>query len=183
MAARKEIKSWSFPDFDKPDWFLLNSTPKKRREQYWHEVAAADIFAAYIAYLSGRHGGWGYEPQVGKERADRGMHVKNIAYIEVDMCAAYRSEPIEDIYEKIDQYVDYAEESGELFHLIFDFVGDEKKAQERLGRTLAYAATKKRHGQILATTHQHIESNPFGAIYFSPEMEFLTIKQLLEDVI
>lgn len=60
MTARKEIRVWSFPDYDKPDWFLLNSTPKKKASHYYHEVAAADIFVAYVAYLSQHKGGWGY---------------------------------------------------------------------------------------------------------------------------
>ncbi len=59
MAARREIKVWSFPDYNKPDWFLLPATPKKKASQYFHEAAAADVFSLYAAYLFERGGGWG----------------------------------------------------------------------------------------------------------------------------
>lgn len=179
MASRKEIRVWSFPDYDKPDWFLLNATPKKKGGQYFHEAAAADVFSLYAAYLFGRSGGWGYEPAVGDDRADRGMEIERCAYLEVDM----GSENMEVIYQKIDRYAAYSCKAKESFSVIFDFAGMQKKAEDRLGQALAYAAGREGHCQFVATTHQQIEATPFGAIYLTPDMEFVTIKHLLEDVI
>jgi hypothetical protein len=179
MAARKEIKVWSFPDYDKPDWFLLPATPKKKASQYFHEAAAADVFSFYAAYLFSSGGGWGYEPQVGSDRADRGMEIDKPAYLEVDMC----SENMEVIYQKIDRYADYFRTTGEECSVIFDFAGEEKKAEDRLGKTLAYAAEKDGTCQVVATTHSHIEATPFGAIFLTKDMKFVTIKHVLADVI
>lgn len=179
MAARKEIKVWSFPDYDKPDWFLLNATAKKKGSQYFHEAAAADVFSLYASYLFSRGGGWGYEPLVGLDRADRGMEIAKPAYLEVDM----GSENIEVIYQKIDDYESYSRATGEGFTVIFDFAGEVNKAEDRLGKTLAYAAGRDGACRFVATTHRHVETTPFGAIYLSPDMEFLTIQHLLEHVI
>ena len=179
MAGRKEIKVWSFPDYDKPDWFLLNATAKKKGSQYFHEAAAADVFSFYASYLFSRGGGWGYEPQVGSDRADRGMELAKPTYLEVDM----GSENMEVIYQKIDQYMGYSHDTGERFSVIFDFASEHRKAEDRLGKTLAYAAQKEGNCQIVATTHRSIEATPFAAIYLTPDMEFLAISQLLEDVI
>jgi hypothetical protein len=177
MANRKEIRVWSFPDYDKPDWFLLNATPKKRASQYFHE--AADVFSLYASYLFSKGGGWGYEPKVGSDRADRGMEINRLAYLEVDM----GSENMEVICQKIDRYAAYSLDSGDEFSVIFDFVGQQQKAEDRLGKTLAYAARKEGNCQFVATTHPYIEATPFEAIYLTPRMEFLTITQLLADVI
>lgn len=179
MASRKEIKVWSFPDYDKPDWFLLNSTPKKKASQYFHEAAAADVFSFYASYLFSRGGGWGYEPKVGGDRADRGLEINAACYLEVDM----GSENMEVIYQKIDRYAAYGRSTGEPFSVIFDFAGDQKKAEDRLGKTLAYAAEKEGACQVAATTHLRVETSPFGAIYLTPDMEVLTMRHLLEGVI
>lgn len=177
MVKRKEIRVWKIED--KADWFLLNNTPKKKLGHYHHEVAAADWFAAYFWYLNENKGGWVYEPKVGNERADRGMKVRNILFIEQDMCG----ENIQIIYQKIDQYVEYASETGRMFHVVFDFAGEKDKAVKRLSQTLAYAATKKRNSMFYATAHAHIENRPFEPIFLSTFNEFHTINQLLEDVI
>lgn len=179
MASRKEIKVWSFPDYDKPDWFLLNATPKKKGSQYFHEAAAADVFSLYAAYLLSRGGGWGYEPQVGSDRADRGMELRATCYLEVDMC----SENMNVLYQKIDRYARYSRDSGEEFSVIFDFAGEQKKAEDRLGKTLSYAAGNEGNCRVIATTHRCIEATPFAAIFLTAEMEFVTINHLLERVI
>jgi hypothetical protein len=179
MASRKEIKVWSFPDYDKPDWFLLNTTPKNKASQYFHEAAAADVFSRYASYLFSKGGGWGYEPQVGSDRADRGLEISRAAYLEVDM----GTENIEVVYQKIDRYARYSEGSGEELSVMFDFAGEQNKAEDRLGKALAYAAGREGACQVVATTHGQIEAAPFRAIYLTPEMEFVTIRHLLEDVI
>ena len=179
MASRKEIKVWSFPDYDKPDWFLLPGTPKKKGSQYFHEAAAADVFSFYAAYLFSKGGGWGYEPQVGSDRADRGMELSATCYLEVDM----GTENLDVIYQKIDRYEGHARSSGEEYCVIFDFAGEVKQAEDRLGKALAYAAGRDGACQFAATIHEQIEASPFGAIYLTPSMEFLTIRQLLADVI
>ncbi len=121
----------------------------------------------------------GYEPLVGSDRADRGMELSRTVYLEVDI----GSENMEVIYQKIDRYEGYARQSGEEFSVIFDFAGPQQKAEDRLGKTLAYAAGREGACHTAATTHRQIEASPFGAIYLTPEMEFVTIKALLEHVI
>jgi hypothetical protein len=177
MVKRKEIRVWEIDD--KADWFLLNDTPKKKLGHYKHEVAAADWFASYFWYLNEHKGGWIYEPKVGQERADRGMKISNILFVEQDMC----EENIQVIYEKIDQYVDYAGETGRMFHVVFDFSGEQKKMVDRVNKTLKYAATKRRNSMFYATAHPHIENRPFEPIFLSTFNEFHTINQLLEHLI
>jgi hypothetical protein len=177
MVKRKEIRMWEIED--KADWFLLNTTRKEKLGHYRHEVAAADWIAAYFWYLQENKGGWVVEPRLGREHADRGMKINNFVFIEQDMC----KENIQVIYEKIDQYVDYASETNRVFHVVFDFAGEQKKMVNRVDLTLKYAATKKRGSMFYATAHPHIENHPFEPIFLSTFKEFHTIKQLLEDPI
>lgn len=179
MVARKEIRVWDLKKENKADWFLLNSTKKEKLSRYHHEVAAADYFASYYNYLNEKKGGWVFEPRVGKERADRGMKINNFLFIEQDM----GKENIQVIYEKIDQYVDYADDTGRMFHVVFDFAGDLEKAKIRLGRCLVYAAGKRRNTMFYATVHPHIEQRPFEPIFLSTFNQFHTINQILEDAI
>ena len=168
MVARKELRVWSFTDYDKPDWFLLNSTPKKKGDTYWYETAAADFFVSFLPLIQKLGGGWAYEPKVGTEHADRGAAADAVAYIEIDMHAQYRSEDIKKIYEKIDQYIAHTRSSGQQYTVIFDFVGGQEKAEERAIKTLEYARSCGRAGQFLATTHNLILHDPEGRIFASP---------------
>lgn len=178
MVQRKEIRVWGFADIDKSDWFLLNSTPKKRGSKYWHEVAAADWFSIYLPLIEELGGSWADEPRVGKEHADRGIKAHATAYLEVDAM----TEDMRLLYEKVDQYITYSRETGKRFNVIFDFLGEQSKAQKRAIAVLKYAQEQRRGSQFMATTHNLVMSEPEGKILVSPVGSY-TVSDVLSGVI
>lgn len=174
MVSRKQIKLYEMK-FD-ADWFLLNATPKRKKSQYEHEIAGGDLFAAYHPFMDA----WSYEPPILSDRADRGMRIFDLTvYFEVDCC----NEGLEKLEEKVDNYITHSARTGERFHVVFAFVGDQKEIERRGLKLLLSLQERKRGNQFLVASHSALISNPLGEVLLSPKGQALSLKTLNEDVI
>lgn len=155
------------------DWFMLVGTDMSNKS-YPHEVAGADLFVKYYPYMEA----WSYEPILFYDpltkknvRADRGMKLGGKTfYFEVDR----DTENIGIIQKKIDQYIQYARETGERFHVIFDIVLDDlDRTNKRLAEIGSYLDTIHRGNQFCATTHLLLtESDITSEIIFTPSGKY-----------
>ncbi|HEX8266952.1 MAG TPA: hypothetical protein VF596_16235 [Pyrinomonadaceae bacterium] len=170
MAKRKEIKCW-YIDVG-ADWFLLNSTPKKKKSKYYHEVAAADLFVAYFNHASK----WFVEYPIKDDWTDRGMDIfEKRIYFEVDMC----TENIQVLYDKIENAIAYSEETKKRCYFIYTFLGEQKKIEERGKKLLLYLATKRRGDQFTIANHPRLIADPFGEVLINPKGELRSLSTLL----
>ena len=167
MTDRKEIRCWKI-DIG-ADWFLLNSTPKKLYSRYYHEVAAADLFTAFLPHFKD----WIVEQKLKEDRVDRGILVNGKpVYFEVDM----GTENISVLYEKVENAI---RETSYRFHVVYVFAGEEKKAQDRARKLGLYLAGKKRGDQFVIASHPVLINNPLGEVIFTPKGELKSINALL----
>jgi hypothetical protein len=170
MESRKEVKRQEF-DFGVADWFMLPKTKGLQRWAYNHQKSAADLFVAYRPFMSA----WSYEPSILKDRADRGMQIfgKTI-YFEVDRC----TEGIKVIEAKIDNYIRYANETRERFHVVFAIVGSETEILNRGNLIIPILKDRKRGDQFLIANAGNIISNPLGEVFYSPKDEIKSLEAL-----
>lgn len=170
MAERKEIKRQEF-EVGSPDWFMLNSTEKKTKWRFAHESAAADLFSAYYPYMEA----WVFEPFILTKRADRGMRINGLTvYFEIDLC----TEGISILQEKIENYVAYSRETGERFHVVFSFLGEQAEVQRRGNLLIPHLQDLKRGHQFLLVNHQKLVNQPLEPVLYSPKDEILSINSL-----
>lgn len=164
MEGRKEIKRQSY-DLTVPDFFMLPSTNRlKGFDRYKHEQAGGDLFVTFKPFFSG----WSFEPAIGKDRGDRGMiYQDKIIYFEVDRC----TEGFPVIEEKVENYIRYARETGERFHVVFSLLEDQATVMNRAKKMLDLFEDKKRGNQFLVANHINLLEVPFEDILFSPTGE------------
>jgi AAA+ ATPase superfamily predicted ATPase len=175
MAAGKLIKCQSFST-SIADWFMLPSTRGLQEPKYKHEVGAADLFTAFYPYLREESGKWGYEPQILKERADRAMRLfSKTFYFEVDR----GTEPPSEIYSKLDNYIRYAQETGERFHVIFALMDGKKPAQKRGEEIIQFLVERQRGNQFLIASHARLIQDPLGELLFSPKNELYSVQNVI----
>lgn len=171
MAASKVIKCQSFPT-SIADWFMLPATKGLQEPKYKHEVGAADLFVAFHSHM----GQWAYEPQVLKERADRGVRLfGKTFYFEVDR----GTEPPAEIAAKLDNYVRYAIESGERFHVIFALMDGKETAHNRGNKLIPLLRERKRGNQFLLAHHARLVNEPLGAYLYSPTDELYSVQNVI----
>jgi hypothetical protein len=173
MVSRKEIKLHDLSKFSLPDMFMLNSTHRlKSTEKFLHEKAGADLFVTYKPYMKR----WAFEPFIKSRRADRGMQFENITvYFEVDRA----TENIQELFDKIDNYIQYSREAEKRFHVIFALVGDSAKVNKRGNKIIPYLKEIRRGDQFLMVNHQRLIDNPFGKVIYSPRDEIIALNDLL----
>lgn len=170
MLERKEVKRQEF-DFGVADWFMLPKTKGLQRWAYLHQKAAADVFVAYHPFMSA----WSYEPAILRDRADRGMRIfDKTIYFEVDRC----TEGIKVIEGKIDNYIQYARETGERFHVVFCIIGSETEILNRGNLIIPILRERKRGDQFLIANAGNIISNPLGEVFYSPKDEIKSLEAL-----
>lgn len=170
MSERREIKRQEF-EVGIADWFMLNSTAKKTRWRYAHEVAAADLFGAFYSYMQS----WVYEPFILSNRADRGMTIfDKTIYFEMDLC----TEGISKLEQKVQNYLKYSRATNERFHVIFSFLGEGKEVERRGGLFIPYLQKLRRGNQFLLANHKAILAQPLGQIFYSPKDEILDLRML-----
>ena len=173
MAARKELKIHDLSKFSIPDMFMLPSTHRlKSTEKFLHEKAGADLFVAYKPHIKF----WAYEPFINSMRADRGMRFEDglTVYFEVDRI----TENMQDLRDKVDNYIRYAEETGERFTVIFAFAETQEKVHKRGKNFIPYLQAKRRGDQFLLVNHEKLIGDPFGQVLYSPREKILSISML-----
>jgi hypothetical protein len=174
MAASKIIKCQSFPT-SIADWFMLPATRGLQEPKYKHEVGAADLFVAYYPHLRG-NGSWSYEPAVLKDRADRGMRLfGKTFYFEVDR----GTEPPAEIAAKLDNYIRYAQATGERFHVIFSLMDGKEKAHNRGNKLIPLLKECRRGNQFLLAHQQRLIDDPLGTYLYSPTDELYSVQNVL----
>jgi len=171
MEGRKEIKRQSY-DLTVPDFFMLPSTNRlKGFDRYKHEQAAGDLFVTFNSFIEA----WSFEPAIGKDRGDRGMiYQGKIIYFEVDRC----TEGFGVIEEKIENYIRYARETRERFHVVFSLLESELVVMNRAKKMLELFEDKKRGNQFLVANHINLLEVPFDDILFSPTGEAYSFNSL-----
>lgn len=98
--------------------FMLPSTHRlKSSGKFLHEQAGADLFVAFKPHIKR----WAHEPSTKSMRADRGMQFENglTVYFKVDRI----TENIQDLKDKVNNYIQYESETSERFYVVFAFVG------------------------------------------------------------
>lgn len=174
MAASKIIKCQSFPT-SIADWFMLPATRGLQESKYKHEVGAADLFVAYYPHM--RNGGsWSYEPAILKERADRGMRLfGKTFYFEVDRGT---ESPVE-IASKLDNYIRYAHETGERFHVIFALIDGKETAHNRGNKLIPLLQNCRRGNQFLLAHHKRLVDDPLGTYLYSPTDQLYSVQDVI----
>lgn len=170
MVKRKEIKLHKIDTA--ADWFTLNSTPRKYASRYYHEVAAADLFVAFLPHFKS----WTVEKKLKDDRIDRGVLINNSpVYFEVDMC----TENISILYDKVENAISYSNETNERFHTVFVFCGNQEEVDKRGNKLIQYLRDKKRGDQFTITTHKALTEHPLGEVIYTPKGELKAINNLL----
>jgi len=168
MAASKLIKCQSFPT-SIADWFMLPSTKGLQEPKYKHEVGAADLFVAFHPYMKQ----WAYEPPILKERADRGIRMfDKTFYLEVDRATESPAE----IADKLENYIRYAHETGERFHVIFALMDGKETANSRGKKLIPLLQEARRGNQFLLAYHKRQVEDPLGTYLYSPTDELYSVQ-------
>lgn len=174
MADRKEVKIHELSKFGIPDMFMLPATNRlKSSDKFLHEQAGADLFVTYYPFMKR----WAHEPFINSMRADRGLQLKDdglTVYFEVDRI----TENIQDLRDKVDNYIQYSNHTKEPFHVIFAFVGTQEKVRRRGDKFIPYLKAKRRGDQFLIVNHEKLIADPFGQVLYSPRDEILSLSML-----
>ncbi len=129
------------------------------------------MFVAFYSHISA----WSFEPAIGGDRGDRGMKIgEKTIYFEVDRC----TEGLPIIEQKIENYIRYARETGERFHVVFSILAEDNLVTNRGNNLIPLIRSKRRGDQFLITNHNNLLQDPKGQVLYSPRDEILSLEML-----